>query len=131
MEKLLSSNAARLTNYTDGNKAINASLAEMGGLVDTDRAYVFLLREHGALMDNTHEWCAPGVSPEIENLQGLPSGNLHWFMEKLRKGIAFQIADVSALPPAAERYNLSDKIDRWVIIQAFLWLQNTRYICRL
>ncbi|MEA3546406.1 MAG: EAL domain-containing protein [Thermodesulfobacteriota bacterium] len=102
MERVLSSIAARLANCADGDKAIHASLAEIGGLVDADRAYVFLLRENGELMDNTHEWCATGVAGEIENLQGLPADSLPWFMEKLRKGIAFQVADVSMLPPEAE-----------------------------
>ena len=102
MKRVLSSIAERLANCTDRNKAIHASLAEMGGLVDADRAYVFLLRQDGELMDNSHEWCATGVAGEIENLQGLPADSLPWFMEKLRKGIAFQVADVSALPPEAK-----------------------------
>ncbi|MCD6389921.1 MAG: PAS domain S-box protein, partial [Desulfobulbaceae bacterium] len=101
MERVLSSIAARLANCADGDKAIHVSLAEMGGLVDADRAYVFLLRQDRELMDNTHEWCATGVAGEIENLQGLPADSLPWFMEKLRKGVAFQVADVSALPPEA------------------------------
>jgi diguanylate cyclase (GGDEF)-like protein/PAS domain S-box-containing protein len=102
MERVLTSIATHLANCAEGNKSVDASLAELGGLVDADRAYVFRFREDSALMDNTHEWCAPGVSCEMENLQGLPSDSLPWLMEKLRESISFQIADVSALPPEAE-----------------------------
>jgi hypothetical protein len=52
--------------------AVNAVLAMTGHLLDVSRVYVFRFREHERILDNTHEWCAPGVTPEIENLQGLP-----------------------------------------------------------
>ncbi len=102
IERVLSSIAGRLANCTDLDKAINASLAEMGGLVDADRSYVFRISEDGPLMDNTHEWCNTGVSREKENLQGLPLESIPWFMQRLREGTVCQITDVSALPPEAE-----------------------------
>jgi diguanylate cyclase (GGDEF)-like protein/PAS domain S-box-containing protein len=102
IERVLSSIATRLANCAEGDRAVDASISEMGLLVEADRAYIFRCREDNALMDNTHEWCATGVSSEKENLQGLPSDSLPWFNQKLREGIAFQITDVSELPPEAE-----------------------------
>ena len=102
IERVLTSIATRLANCAMGDQAINVSLAEMGGLVGADRAYAFRFRKDGTVMDNTHEWCAAGVTCEIENLQGLASDSMPWFMQKLREGVAFQIADVSALPDDAE-----------------------------
>ncbi|GAB4508374.1 MAG: hypothetical protein OHK0046_00570 [Anaerolineae bacterium] len=52
--------------------AMRESLAMTGELLDVSRVYVFRFRENERLLDNTHEWCAPGVKPEIENLQGMP-----------------------------------------------------------
>lgn len=85
--------------------AIDTTLSEIGGLVGADRAYLFLLREAGALMDNTHEWCATGVEPHRESLQALPSSSLPWWMARLEAGELVQIDDVSQMPPeaAAER----------------------------
>jgi len=52
-------------------------------------------------MSNTHEWCAPGVSAQIGNLQNLPSVSFPWIMRKLRAGESFQIENVAALPEEA------------------------------
>ncbi len=38
----------------------------MGTFFDVSRAYMFKLRENERLLDNAHEWCAPGVSPQID-----------------------------------------------------------------
>ena len=86
---------------SDLDTAIDASLAEIGRLSGASRAYLFQFRNHGATMDNTHEWCAEGVSPEIQNLQNLRSDQTPWWMSKLRKGEAIHITDTSAMPPEA------------------------------
>ena len=101
MERSLVSIAQRLSAAADWDQSVNASLAELGKLVGADRAYVFHIREDGRCMDNTHEWCASGVTTEIENLQCLATESLPWFMRKLILGAAFQIPDVAALPPEA------------------------------
>ncbi len=60
----------------DIDAALNRSLAITGQLLDVSRAYVFRIREHERVLDNTHEWCAPDVKPEIDNLKGLPFDEL-------------------------------------------------------
>ena len=55
----------------DPDVAIDQALELMGGFLDVSRAYMFRLRENERLLDNVHEWCAAGVTPEIQNLQGL------------------------------------------------------------
>jgi len=59
----------QLENLDD---AVNEVLAMTGHLLDVSRVYIFRFRENARILDNTHEWCAFGVTPEIENLQGLP-----------------------------------------------------------
>ncbi len=97
----ISSIAARLTQSGDLNSHIRASLAEAGALVGADRAYIFELRESRRQMNNTHEWCANGVTPQISNLQGLRYETFSWFVGRVRQGEAFQITDVAALPAEA------------------------------
>ena len=102
MANTISAICARLARTGSLNARLDESLREAGALVGADRAYVFRFRENGALMDNTHEWCAQGITPRIAELQGLQSETFGWFMEKVRQGEAFQISDVSALPAEAE-----------------------------
>lgn len=52
------------------DEAINNTLEMMGNYLKGERVYVFSI--HGRTMDNTYEWCAEGVSREIDSLQNLP-----------------------------------------------------------
>ncbi|MCK4269731.1 MAG: PAS domain S-box protein, partial [Methanogenium sp.] len=86
----------------DFDDAVNGALADMGRLSRADRDYLCLLRKGGTVLDNTHEWCAKGVSPQIDNLQNIPSEMFPWWTEKIRNREIIHITDVSKLPPEAE-----------------------------
>jgi len=47
-------------------------LEDIGKLSGASRAYLFLFNEDGDTMDNAHEWCAEGVSPQIDNMKNCP-----------------------------------------------------------
>jgi PAS domain S-box-containing protein len=104
-ERTVSAITARFVGTTDLDGAINASLRDLGRLSSADRAYLFLFRANGKLMDNTHEWCAEGITPQIANLQGISSEVAGWWVSQLQRGEAIHIADVSSMPleAAAER----------------------------
>ncbi|WP_456408965.1 PAS domain S-box protein [Caldithrix abyssi] len=80
---------------------INETLKIVGEYAGVDRSYVFLFRENLQIMDNTHEWCAPGIEPQIQNLQGLPSKLVPWWMKFLLRNEIIHIPQVSALPEEA------------------------------
>jgi PAS domain S-box-containing protein len=54
-------------------------------------------------MDNTHEWCAADVSPQITHLQNLPVSVFTWWMQRLSNNEIIHIEDVALLP--AEAYS--------------------------
>ena len=84
------------------NQVINQALASIGEFIDADRAYVFRFKNHGNLMDNTHEWCADGVESQINSLKNiLKSTQLPWFAKHIQKRQVFHVPDVAALPPEA------------------------------
>jgi PAS domain S-box-containing protein len=56
----------------DADDAISQTLAMVGQLLDVSRTYVFRFRETERLLDNTYEWCAPNIKPEIATLQAIP-----------------------------------------------------------
>ena len=101
LEQVLSTAAMRFIAQMDLDQAIDETLADAGGLVGADRAYLFGFSDDGAVMSNTHEWCAPGVSAQLGNLQHLPSTEFPWIMRKLQAGESFQIENVAALPEEA------------------------------
>ncbi len=101
LEKLLSTAAMRFVAPTNLDEAIDTVLADAGILVGADRAYLFEFDADCNLISNTHEWCAPGVSAQIDKLQTLPMTRYPWTLEKLALGQVFQIENVAALPEEA------------------------------
>ena len=77
---------------------IDRALQGLGEQLCAQRAYVF--RVEGETTSNTHEWCAPGVRAERENLQGLPLSSFAFFFSSLRDTGALYIPSVSPMPEA-------------------------------
>ena len=82
---------------------IHASLKRMGEYVQADRAYIFALNFQKQTSSNTHEWCAPDVAPEIDNLQDIPWTMSQDWIETIMRGDAVHVPDVLALPPCGTR----------------------------
>ena len=93
--------STRFVSGTNIDEAINASLRDMGLVTGASRAYLFLYRPGQEIMDNTHEWCAEGVSPQIDNMQNLSADMFPWWVKKLLEGEVINIEDVSKLPDEA------------------------------
>ena len=76
---------------------INDALSKIGQFVGADRAYIFdYLLEEG-ITNNLFEWCAEGISLEIENLQAVPLETIPDWPEAHRKGEAMLYKDISLL----------------------------------
>lgn len=69
---------------TDFDKAIDAILGKLGRLHQADRAFVFeyaVDQQGRTVANNTHEWCAEGIEPQISRLRNLPEDMLEsWHM---------------------------------------------------
>ncbi len=77
---------------------INNSLRLLGAFNKIDRSYIFDLDAPNDLLNNTFEWCADGISPEIDNLQGIPFSFIPLWKETfLNKGHIY-IESVNDLP---------------------------------
>jgi len=77
---------------------INTSLKELGEFVNADRAYIFDYDWGNNTTSNTFEWCSPGTSPQIEELQDVPLDYIPHWVETHKKGEVMSIPDVYALP---------------------------------
>ncbi len=81
---------------------IDEALETIGRLMEVDRSYVFQFSGGKETMSCTHEWCAEGVTPQIDHLQDVPVQTFEWSNRKLLAGEILHIPDVSALPPEAD-----------------------------
>ena len=77
---------------------INISLEQMSNFIGADRAYIFDYNVENATTSNTHEWCAQGITPHIEELQGLPINFIPDWLETHKSGNYVLIENVSELP---------------------------------
>ncbi len=99
-EETVATVSSRLVNFEDFDRTMDDVLEILGTFTEADRAYIFQIREE--VIDNTHEWCAEGVSSQIDNLQGVPIDVTPWWMGKMERGEVINIEDVSSLPLEAK-----------------------------
>ena len=83
------------------DKVIDQSLKKIGQLLTVDRCYVSQFKQNKMVLDNTHEWCAKGITAEMDKLQNLPSSIFPWWMKKLNKLEHIYIRQVNDLPEEA------------------------------
>ena len=103
-EEILTSISTRFISLSidEINPEINQVLKQVGEFEHVDRSYVFLLDNSTNLMNNTHEWCAPGIEAQIDALKDLPISLFPWWMEKLKNLQEVHIPNVSELPAEAQ-----------------------------
>lgn len=84
-------------------EAIRDSLQHMATFVNADRAYIFEYDFSRQICINTHEWCADGIAPQIDELQAVPLEVVpDWVATHLR-GEPMVVQDTFALPPGGVR----------------------------
>ena len=97
-ERTISRITARFVGSSDIDEAVNASLGDMGKMSGASRTYLYLFREGGEIMENTHEWCADGVARCIDKMKKLSVDMFPWWVAKLLNGEVIDIIDVSMMP---------------------------------
>ncbi len=81
--------------------AINRALKKLGEITGVDRSYVFQIHDDGKVMDNTHEWCAEGIEPQIQFLQAQEIAPFPWAAEKMARHETLNVPRISELPAEA------------------------------
>lgn len=103
-ENLILSLATRFINLSpeEIDNAICTALQSIGQFTGVDRSYLFAYAEGRESMTCTHEWCAPGIPPQIQRLKDIRVDTLAWSNHKLLSGDLLHIASVNNLPPEAQ-----------------------------
>ncbi|MDD4310598.1 MAG: histidine kinase dimerization/phospho-acceptor domain-containing protein, partial [Candidatus Cloacimonetes bacterium] len=87
---------------TDSNSlaiVLNRALRMVGEFFGVDRAYIFDYDWVQNVCNNTFEWCAPGISPQISALQGVPLTMIPYWVDTHKAGNYMYIEDVQKLSP--------------------------------
>jgi PAS domain S-box-containing protein len=104
--------------------SIDQAIERLGDYCVRDRAYVFV--HDGLETNNTHEWCADGIDPAIELLQGLPIELYGPIAETLDLGEHFHVPDVSKLPEGSvSRETLESQEIRSILLVPMRWENKT------
>lgn len=94
-----------LNGEDDYDTAMNHALRELSLVLHPDRLYI--LETDGKTVSNTFEWCAPGVTPEIDTLQNLDYAQYIGGWEKfLEHSTSVIIEDIEVLKD-------DDPVDYW------------------
>ncbi|MBC8191301.1 MAG: CHASE domain-containing protein [Candidatus Marinimicrobia bacterium] len=127
LESLTSAISSKFINLhsEEVNKGINGALQDIAELIDADRSYVFLFSDNMTTMSNTHEWCAEGIEPQMDKLQGIPVEAVPWWMEKLCRLENIYIPRVADLPPEAssEKEILQDQNIQSLIVVPMIYTE--------
>ncbi len=82
------------------DSGIHKALGDLGVFVKADRSYIFVYQD-GAMF-NLSEWCAEGVTPQIDRMQKLPIDMMAWSNEQILHGKILNTPCVADLPPEAQ-----------------------------
>ncbi len=104
-QRLATTISARLlgSGQEEFDALVESALRQLGELFGVDRAYLFLFSADRRTIDNTHEWCAPGVEAEIATNQGLRCADFAYVLGRINRFQVVQVPDVAALPEAHAR----------------------------
>lgn len=87
----------------DFNDTLISVLADIGDFFQVDRAYLFSIDLLKQTHTNTHEWCAPGITPQIDAIQEYPLADLPMIFHALSHGENILIEDVDSLPTSWQK----------------------------
>lgn len=85
------------------DSAIKNALGKIAQFVSADRVYIFDYDFKEETTNNTYEWCADGIIPQIDELQNVPFDMLEDWPSRHSKGEYILIEDVFAMPDGQVR----------------------------
>lgn len=83
--------------YDTPDGEIDEFIRFFGEHIGSDRMYIFEDDEKKHVTNNTYEWCAKGVEPEIDHLQGVDMDDIGWWYESFEEGKSIIIPDLEKI----------------------------------
>ena len=92
-ETILSDCLQQAFSSANPDESLQNILSYLGKTFSCDRTYVFEVSSPTS-MDNTYEWCAENVLPQLRVLQNLPMSSIDWWLELFSKNELVIIEDL-------------------------------------
>lgn len=86
-----------LYESSDIYATVNKILEIVGKTYNVDRCYVFETSDDGEIFNNTFEWCANNIEPQIGSLQNIPREDLDYALSRYNEEGIFYCNDISIL----------------------------------
>ena len=102
-EKLLAEISAMSVEADNLGSFFERCITVLGERTGVSRVYMFEHDEQSNTMDNTHEWCADGITPQKDELQGVPGDAVPWWIETLRCEEVICYSDIEEIPDGATK----------------------------
>lgn len=93
-ELALSQCIQTLSKNDEQQEAIEKLLKIIADFYMADRAYIFEINNVDMTASNTYDWCAEGVTRQINNLQNVPLEYMATWMEEFESHSAFYLSDL-------------------------------------
>lgn len=103
IEHLLSNVSSRFIGNINIDEAINASILEMGNLIDATRAYIFLYNETESLELYAQEWCTNKVNHRLTDPIVIKPEEYPWSLNKYNEEGYLYIKNIENLPREAKK----------------------------
>jgi signal transduction histidine kinase len=102
-EEIVTSISTRFINLETSHidDGIQQALKVVGEFTGDDRTYIFCYSDDHSRMDCVYEWCAPGISAEIDRLKDISVEILPWLNRWLLAKEELYIESVADLPAEA------------------------------
>lgn len=105
-QRMLSQCIENLQSPLTPAQSIGELLRLISTFYDAERGYIFEVTEDHS-SNNTYEWCADGVVPQIDLLQGIPAEyTLRWFEKFESEGGFFIDSITSEVDPNSAEYEI-------------------------
>ncbi|WP_052665897.1 putative bifunctional diguanylate cyclase/phosphodiesterase [Nitriliruptor alkaliphilus] len=82
----------------DLDVGIDDALRRIGTFAGVDRSYLFTFDAEHQVFDNTNEWCAPGIEPQMDQLQRVDVDLFATWIDRFLAGEFVYIPSVAGLP---------------------------------
>ena len=125
-QRLLTGCVRTLNGSGSPDQRADRALADIGAYYKADRAYLFRLSGDGQSLNNTHEWCNTGITPQIEVLQGVDARYMDRWRPAFSRGEAVVEPDIEAIRAAyPDEYEIMSRQGIRCYMEAPLFLDGT------
>ena len=84
-------------SYDTTDEQINEFIRFFGKHIGSDRIYIFEDNLERHVTNNTYEWCADGIVPQINFLQNVDMDVIRWWYDSFDEGKSVIIPDVEEI----------------------------------